>query len=76
MRRTSTTPPPMLTVHSLPPRPLRNNVRRAQAVVQAPINQLRRTQAHRTGDGGHDLPTRFVRPRERHSVLTIVLVMT
>lgn len=75
MRRT-TTPPPMLTVYSLPPRPLRNNVRRAQAVVQAPINQPRRTQAHRTGDGGPDLPARFVRPRERHRVFTISLVMT
>lgn len=76
MRRTNTTPPPLLTARSLPPCPLRNDVRRAQAVVQAPINQPRRTQAHRTGYSGPDLPARFVRPRERHSVFTIVLVMT
>lgn len=44
MRRTNTTPHPHAdSTHSLPPRPLRNNVRRAQAVVQAPINQSRRT---------------------------------
>lgn len=63
--RAITPPLPMLIVYniSLPPRPLRNGVRRAQAVVQAPINQPHRTKTTEPAEASPSPLARFVRSR-------------
>lgn len=76
--RLPTTPSPMLTAHNAQSSTSPTAQRRAPRPSCGPSSDkpIASQQAHRTGGSGPGLPARLVRPRERHRVFTIALVMT